>query len=407
MFICHFQFIYLFVASVRRLKREGCLRHMVPRRTKGSVRKRPAAAELGQHAASEQRTNIAFGNMDRKRPPQLRFLNMQPEQVQRRDERQRKRVYRARTREHEKRRTSQKKDSVAAEHTHGKKTPRKYRPCCGKQMKNCTCRPPSGMKRKQLTSLAERFAETALSSVRDTTDVSVWQAHMQPVAEQLPMRVLLAYAHAHVVFNQEPLLKAFIDRKAFLFKAPWFDWQLLQSIVQKHKSTGNICRSSNYRSTTLKQVVLQSHQAAPRQIQSNPVARDVLACRIVSVDAMPAAICDLYDVQPSRDLWKAIMLTWLERVHNMCAGCFSDYYLKCTLDRLLAVRRVDHGTISWWPTMCPAYQSWFERLYPGKNLSPEEMFQVLCTTYSTLSQYKTCTITEALAQTCWAEKDRK
>ena len=272
---------------------------------------------------------------------------------------------------------------------------------------NCTCRPPSGMKRKQLTSLAERFAETALSSVRDTTDVSAWQAHMQPAAEQLPMRVLLAYAHTHVVFNQEPLLKAFIDRKAFLFKAPWFDWQLLQSIVQKHKSTGNICRSSNYRSTTLKQVVLQSYQAAPRQIPSSPVARDVLACRIVSVDAMPAAICDLYDVQPSRDLWKAIMLTWLEQVRNMCTGCFSDYYLKCTLGRLLAVRRVDHGTISWWPTMCPAYQSWFERLYPGKNLSPEEMFQVLCTTYSTLNQYKTCSITEALAQTCWAEKESK
>ena len=80
-------------------------------------------------------------------------------------------------------------------------------------------------------------------------------------------------------------------------------------------------------------------------IQSNPVARDVLACRIVSVDAMPAAICDLYDVQPSRDLWKAIMLTWLEQVRNRCTGCFSDYYLKCTLGRLLAVRRVDHGCV--------------------------------------------------------------
>ena len=133
----------------------------------------------------------------------------------------------------------------------------------------------------------------------------------------------------------------------------------------------------------------------------------MLACRIIGVDAMPAAICDLYDVQPSRDLWKAIMLTWLERVHNMCTGCFNDYYLKCTLDRLLAVRKIDHGTISWWPTMCPAYRDWYNILYPGKNLSPEERFQVLCTTYTTLNQYKTCSFTEALAQTCWLEKERK
>ena len=58
---------------------------------------------------------------------------------------------------------------------------------------------------------------------------------------------------------------------------------------------------------------------------NTPVARDVIACRIIGVDAMPAAICDLYDVQPSRDLWKAIMLTWLERVRKMCTGCCNDY----------------------------------------------------------------------------------
>ena len=112
---------------------------------------------------------------------------------------------------------------------------------------NCTCRPPSGMKRKQLTSLAERFAKTALCSVKDTTDVNAWQARMQHATEQLPIRVLLAYAHTNVVFNQEPFLKAFIDRKAFLFKAPWFDWQMLQIIVKNHKGTGNTWRSSKYR----------------------------------------------------------------------------------------------------------------------------------------------------------------
>ena len=69
-----------------------------------------------------------------------------------------------------------------------------------------------------LTALAKRFAETELFSVKDATDVSAWQHHMQHATEQLPLRVLLAYAHTHVVFNQEPLLQAFIDRKPFLFK---------------------------------------------------------------------------------------------------------------------------------------------------------------------------------------------
>ena len=101
------------------------------------------------------------------------------------------------------------------------------------------------------------------------------------------------------------------------------------------------------------------------------------------------------------------MLTWLERVHNMCTGCINDYYLKCTLDRLLAVRKIDHGTTSWCPAMCPAYQERYKILYPGKNLAPEEKFQVLCTTYTTLNQKMTCTISEALAQTCWLEKETK
>ena len=150
-----------------------------------------------------------------------RFLNMQPEQAQRREERHKKRRYRAQA------------EHVASESSPGKQTPKKPRPCCGHLKENCTCKPPSGMKEEQLTSLANRFAETALCSVRDTTDVSAWRTHMQHATEQLPLRVLLAHAHTHVIFNQEPLLKAFIDHKAFLFKAPWFDWQMLQGIVKK------------------------------------------------------------------------------------------------------------------------------------------------------------------------------
>ena len=44
----------------------------------------------------------------------------------------------------------------------------------------------------------------------------------------------------------------FINLKAFLFKPPRFVWQVLQRIVQKVKPRGQPCRSSNYRSTTLR-----------------------------------------------------------------------------------------------------------------------------------------------------------
>ena len=77
------------------------------------------------------------------------------------------------------------------------------------------------------------------------------------------------------------------------------------------------------------------------------MARDVLACRIVCVAVMPAALCDLHDAEPSRDFWKAIMRTWLKQVHKMCTGCFSEYYLKRTLDRLFAIRKIGDDTISW------------------------------------------------------------
>ena len=362
---------------------------------KNSAKRGRASGTVTEHATSGTATEHAASGPGK---DTRRFVNMSPEQQQRRAERLRKRTIRAKQRRNKKKR----KRTHRAPHI---SWARKPRPCCGRQSDNCSCQPPKGMKKMQLTALAKRFAETALCTVADTTDVSAWQHHMQHATEQLPLRVLLAYAHTHVVFNQESLLKAFIERKAFLFKKPWFNWQKLQGIVEKHKAAGKAWRSSNYYSSTLAKLLPQNHLGAPMQIPANAVARDVLACQIVGVDAMPAATCNLYDAQPSRDLWKAIMVTWLENVQKVCMGCFSDYYLKCTLDRWFAIRTINHGTISWWPVACPAYKSWYKRLYPGRVLSAEEKFQVLCRTYITLNQKKICTFTDALAQTCWRDRD--
>ena len=37
------------------------------------------------------------------------------------------------------------------------------------------------------------------------------------------MRVILGYSYIHVTFNQEHLLKQFVEDKVFLFKKPWVD----------------------------------------------------------------------------------------------------------------------------------------------------------------------------------------
>ena len=354
----------------------------------------PATEQRTKRKRDSQAAKNSTGN---KKP---RFLNMNPKQVLRRYKRMKQREYRKALLQSKPRRPPSKATAT-------KPVVRKARPCCGYLPPNCVCKPPPGMKKSHLTALCRRFAKTTLSSVQDTTDVSTFQTLMAKRCETVPLRVLLAYAHTHVVFNQDHLLRSFIEKKAFLFRPPWFDWRLLQSIVKKSKQTGQRCRSSNYRSTTLRKIRLPSHIGKARLLQSiDAVQRDVLACRLVGEDAMPGACCDLYDKNPSRDLWKASMLSWLEQVHSKCSGCFNHYYLKSTLDRAFAVRKFSYATISWWPTECPAYDLWFQLLYPGKSLTAEEKFQVLCNTYLALNQTKNCSFPEALAQTCWMHKDK-
>ena len=123
------------------------------------------------------------------------------------------------------------------------------------------------MKKQFLKAFCRRFAKAALSSVQDTTDVSTFRTLMARRCQTLPLRQLLAYAHTHVVFNQDHLLRRFIDQKAFLFKPPWFDWQVLQSIVQEVKQRGQPWRSSNYRSTTLRELRVPSHCGQARVLQ--------------------------------------------------------------------------------------------------------------------------------------------
>ena len=147
----------------------------------------------------------------------------------------------------------------------------------------------------------------------------------------------------------------------------------------------------------------------PIEIPVDASERDVLTCQLIAA-ALPQAVCDLYDANPSRPLWCAMLKEWLRGAGLRCKGVFDHYYLKCCLDRLISVHCVDHGTISWWPTECPSYVYWYDILYPnGCYRAPfdeDDKFQILCAIYRKLNATKgPSTFTDALAQTCWMMKE--
>ena len=261
------------------------------------------------------------------------------------------------------------------------------------------------MHRRCLSELAKRFLTTPLNTVADTTDVSAFQELMEDRCKKLPIAVILTYAFIHVVFNQRHILEAMIKNKVLGNGKPWVHWDRLAKVVRAAKARGQLARSSNYYSSTLKRVVLQSgHKKA--DVPKDSVERDVLACKLIGQDALPHAICELYEANPSRDLWKGMLQEWLRQVSSRASGAFGHYVMKCCLDRLFAVKPICHGTISWWPTECPSYKDWYKILYPKQQLDEDAKFQVLCAIYQKLNAAHNCSFPDALAQTCWSMKEK-
>ena len=135
--------------------------------------------------------------------PKIRFLNMSPEQIRRRYKRVKQRQYRKAQQRIKRRRPPSRADSSPTVRSglKRKNAVRKGRPCCGLRVQNCKCKAPPGMRKSHLNALARRFGRTALSSFRDTTDVSTFQRLMakRKRSKTLPLGVLLAYAHTHTL----------------------------------------------------------------------------------------------------------------------------------------------------------------------------------------------------------------
>ena len=185
-------------------------------------------------------------------------------------------------------------------------------------------------------------------------------------------------------------------------------WDRLAKVIHAAKAREQLIRSSNYYSATLRRVVLQSGHKSVKAFK-NLIERDVIACKIIGQDALPHAICELYDANPSRDLWKGMLLEWRRQASSRASGAFGDYYMKCCLDRLFSVRQICHGTISWWPIERLSYKKWYRILYPKQRLDADSKFQVLCAIYlklNTISTSGNCSVPNALAQTCWHLKEK-
>ena len=132
----------------------------------------PLATE--QHRKRTRDIQAAKNSTENKK---IRFLNMDPKQVRRRYKSVKQREYRKALLQSKPRRPP---SNAAAT----KPTVRKARPCCGLNSKNCRRNPPPGMEHSHLNALSRRFAETALSSVQDTTDVSSFQTLMAKRCEK-------------------------------------------------------------------------------------------------------------------------------------------------------------------------------------------------------------------------------
>ena len=182
-------------------------------------------------------------------------------------------------------------------------------------------------------------------------------------------------------------------------------WNRLAKVIHAAEAREQLIRSSNYYSATLRRVVLQSGHKSVKAFK-NLIERDVIACKIIGQDALPYAICELYEANPSRDLWKGMLQEWMRQASSRASGAFGDYYMKCCLDRLFSVRQICHGTISWWPTKCPSYKKWYGILYPKQRLDDNSKFQVLCAIYLKLNTALNCSFANALAQTCWYLKEK-
>lgn len=277
-------------------------------------------------------------------------------------------------------------------------------PCCGAL--KCKCKVPSGLKKRPLKELEKYWKASELYTYEDTTDVSEFVKILSNAGKMnMPSSDLWNYSFLHALHPQTPVWDSFIENSAVFTgkKKLGFDWEQFENVLGEFRAQKKVTRSSNYYAVTLK---AYSRDCGETFVDppSDEAERDALAARLI-VSATPVALLQLFETNPSRDLWQAMLFAFLENMKQRSKGVCDQYMLKCCLDRFLAARPVEPGLISWWPHACPGYKAVWTVLWP--NLPEEDRVRALFYVYKRLKSIRRCTIPGALAQLCWLGKDTR
>ena len=254
--------------------------------------------------------------------------------------------------------------------------------------------------------LVAEFKQSPVLSPADTTDVEVFQRLTQAQATDIadaPLWMLFGYSFLHSLFNQEKVWQEFLDEGAITYEKPYEpNFNKMEHVLRVARSRNEATRSSNYYSVTLREVS-DDGGANWRKPSGDEAVRDALAAQIVWI-CVPRRTWELYEAAPSRDFWAACCETFLENMEGRAKGVCDHYMLKCALDRLFSVARIEPATVSWWPVNCPAYLETYPKLWRHLPAEEEKYFKALMYIYKRLRAVRPCTIPTALAQTCWLMK---
>ena len=288
--------------------------------------------------------------------------------------------------------------------------------CCGKMRSNCLCFAPGGdgvpVRRAFKRSLANRFAKS-LNAAEIVTDQDV--ADVPYIVRTLcynndrdQLCWLWGSANTLRYYNSVPtidIVAPVLTQKRYTVNAaPDFDHleRALQAAYQRAKNakTGDKLHGGLFRTTILSSYSVDggvTWMEAPK----DGVKRDLLGLRQMWM-ALPRAILQCYQDSPSRDFFKAALRQFQQNLSNVQKGMFGDYLVKCMLDVVVMSGAVVAGTISAWPSRCPAYLSAIPKFYPG--IPADRWFLAFCHWHQFLRATRNMSFPAALAQLCWNER---
>ena len=290
------------------------------------------------------------------------------------------------------------------------------RNCCGRRSENCRCfthgrglEIAKSVKRKILTSTADRVAKSPIQTWRDTADMP---GYMRQIGWNPSMRYSwlfpIAFMWRH--FSNEEFWVGLMNVGAVLQNQPP-DFGLIEQAMRSFRAKkmsyhGGIffsgCALRRYRYGSAAKPAAWKECTGIQDF----ISKEILALKVMwHVAGLLQPSFDSLQRQPSRQCWKACTQGFLSQLHEHTSGCFSDYSLKIALDGILLSQPCLEKVVSWWPMKCPAYQSSLPELYPACKRSQDDLFLTGCHFHQSMKiRFPKFFLRDSLAQTCWMKR---